>query len=59
MNGGELKTESVALYGQAAYDFRDAGGAPIRIVGGLRWTQDERWIDEFQQIRRSASTWRP
>lgn len=50
MNGGALETESVALYGQAAYDFREAGGAPFRIVGGLRWTQDEKWIDEFQMI---------
>ena len=50
MNGGELETESVALYGQASYDFRDQGGAPFRVVGGLRWTQDEKWIDEFQQI---------
>ena len=50
MNGGALATESVAFYGQASYDFRDAGGAPFRIVGGLRWTQDEKWIDEFQQI---------
>ena len=50
MNGGELETESVAFYGQASYDFRDAGGAPFRVVGGLRWTQDEKWIDEFQQI---------
>lgn len=50
MNGGELETESIAVYGQAAYDFRAAGGAPFRIVGGLRWTQDEKFIDEFQMI---------
>lgn len=49
MNGGELSTKSFAVYGQASYDFRDAG-LPIRIVGGLRYTDDEKKIDEYQMI---------
>lgn len=49
MNGGELSTESFAVYGQASYDFRDSG-LPIRIVGGLRYTDDDKKIDEYQMI---------
>ena len=48
-NGGDLDTESIAYYGQASYDFRDAG-LPVRVVGGLRYTQDEKDIDEYQRI---------
>jgi len=50
MNGGDLDTESVAVYGQVAYDFRKNDGGPFRIVGGLRWTQDDKSIDEYQII---------
>ncbi|MEQ8860846.1 MAG: TonB-dependent receptor [Pseudomonadales bacterium] len=50
MNGGKLDTRSTALYGQASYDFREVGDMPIRVVGGLRWTQDDKSIDEFQMI---------
>lgn len=52
-NGGQISTESKAVFGQASYDFSD-GGLPIRIVGGLRWTEDEKTIDEFQQIPQFA-----
>ncbi len=48
-NGGTLDTKSFAVYGQASYDFRDSG-LPIRIVAGLRYTDDEKKIDEYQQI---------
>jgi len=48
-NGGTLDTRSFAVYGQASYDFRDAG-LPIRIVAGLRYTDDEKKIDEYQQL---------
>ncbi len=48
-NGGELETESQAVFGQISYDFSQSG-APLRLVGGLRWTEDEKTIDEFQQI---------
>jgi iron complex outermembrane receptor protein len=49
MNGGELETKSFAVFGQGSYDFRDAG-APLRLVAGLRYTDDEKKIDEFQMI---------
>lgn len=49
MNGGDLETQSIAVYGQASYDFRDQG-MPFRVVGGIRWTKDEKEISEFQQI---------
>jgi len=48
-NGGDLETKSVAVYGQASYDFRDTG-VPLRLTGGLRWTDDEKKIDEYQMI---------
>lgn len=48
-NGGELQSESLAVFAQVGYDFRDAG-APFRIVGGLRYTEDSKDIDEFQII---------
>ncbi len=50
LNGGDLDTESTAFYGQVSYDFRDAGGAPWRVVGGLRQTRDDKTIDEYQMI---------
>lgn len=50
LNGGDLETESIAVYGQIGYDFRKTDGGPFRIVGGLRWTKDEKSIDEFQMI---------
>ena len=49
MNGGELETTSWAVYGQASYDFSGAG-VPLRLTGGLRYTEDEKKIDEFQII---------
>jgi iron complex outermembrane receptor protein len=49
MNGGKLDTTSFAVYGQASYDFSDAG-LPIRIVAGVRYTDDKKKIDEYQQI---------
>jgi iron complex outermembrane receptor protein len=49
INGGDLKTKSFAVYGQASYDMRDSG-MPLRIVAGLRYTDDEKKIDEFQII---------
>ncbi|MEZ5559022.1 MAG: TonB-dependent receptor [Pseudomonadales bacterium] len=52
-NGGDLKTESRAVFGQLSYDFRDRG-MPIRVVSGLRWTQDKKDISEFQQIPQFA-----
>ncbi len=48
-NGGDLETESTAVFGQVSYDFSQSG-PPIKIVAGLRWTEDEKTIDEFQQI---------
>lgn len=48
-NGGSLETESRAVFGQVSYDFSQSG-TPIRVVGGLRWTEDEKDIDEFQRI---------
>lgn len=52
-NGGRIKTKSQAVFGQASYDFSDSG-TPIRVVAGLRWTRDEKGIDEFQQIPQFA-----
>jgi iron complex outermembrane receptor protein len=49
LNGGDLKTESLAFYGQGSYDFRDSG-VPLRITGGLRWTDDEKKVSEYQMI---------
>ncbi|MEQ8693648.1 MAG: TonB-dependent receptor [Pseudomonadales bacterium] len=49
MNGGEIETESQAVFGQLSYDFSD-GGLPLRVTAGLRWTEDEKDIDEYQQI---------
>lgn len=48
-NGGDLDTKSFAVYGQASYDFRDSG-TPLRITAGLRYTDDEKKIDEYQAI---------
>ena len=48
-NGGELETTSYAAFGQIGYDFR-AEGHPFRIVGGGRYTSDEKKIDEYQRI---------
>lgn len=48
-NGGDLETSSQAVYGQVSYDMRDSG-TPLRFTAGLRWTEDEKEIDEFQQI---------
>ncbi len=48
-NGGDLQSESFAVFAQVGYDFRDSG-LPIRIVGGLRYTEDTKEIDEFQKI---------
>ncbi|MCB1685263.1 MAG: TonB-dependent receptor [Pseudomonadales bacterium] len=48
-NGGDLDTKSWAVYGQASWDMRDSG-VPLRIVGGLRYTEDEKKIDEYQII---------
>ena len=50
MNGGALGTKSVALYGQASYDFRQTASLPLRLVAGVRWSKDRKKIDEFQQI---------
>ncbi len=49
MNGGELDTTSYAVFGQLGYDFRDSGN-PFKIVGGIRYTQDEKDISEYQMI---------
>lgn len=48
-NGGKLDTQSWAVYGQGSYDFRESG-TPLRLVAGLRYTEDEKKIDEYQQI---------
>lgn len=48
-NGGDLDTESTALFGQVSYDMRDSG-TPLRFTGGLRYTEDEKSIDEYQII---------
>ncbi|MGE0623756.1 MAG: TonB-dependent receptor [Pseudomonadales bacterium] len=48
-NGGTLDTTSFAVYGQASYDFSDSG-LPIRLTAGVRYTDDEKKIDEYQQI---------
>jgi len=53
-NGGDLDTESMAAFGQVGYDFREVGDLPIRLVGGLRYTQDEKSIDEYQIIPQFA-----
>ncbi len=49
MNGGDLETSSQAVYGQVTYDMRSSG-TPLRFTAGLRWTEDEKDIDEYQQI---------
>ena len=64
-NGGELDTKSRAAFGQVSYDMRD-GGRPLRLTAGLRYTEDEKRIDEFQIIpqfgvdaaARANKTWR-
>ncbi|MCG6867661.1 MAG: TonB-dependent receptor [Gammaproteobacteria bacterium] len=48
-NGGSLDSESYAAFGQLGYDFRD-GGHPFKVSAGLRYTSDEKKIDEYQQI---------
>ena len=48
-NGGDLDTQSWAVYGQASWDMRDSG-VPIRIVGGVRYTEDDKKVDEYQII---------
>lgn len=48
-NGGELESTSFAVFAQVGYDFRSSG-MPFRIIGGLRRTNDEKEIDEFQII---------
>jgi iron complex outermembrane recepter protein len=48
-NGGDLDTTSRAVFGQVSYDMRDRG-SPLRVTAGLRWTQDEKTIDEFMRI---------
>lgn len=52
-NGGDIETQSMALFGQVAYDLR-SHDQPFRVVAGLRWTEDEKEIDEFQQIPQFA-----
>jgi iron complex outermembrane receptor protein len=52
-NGGDLDTESMAVYGQASYDMRD-GGTPLRFTAGARYTTDEKSIDEYQRIPQFA-----
>ncbi len=48
-NGGDLDTESDAVYGQASYDLRQAD-LPLRVTAGLRWTRDRKKINEYQRI---------
>jgi iron complex outermembrane receptor protein len=48
-NGGDLDTQSWAVYGEASWDFRDSG-LPIRLHGGLRYTEDDKDVDEYQII---------
>jgi iron complex outermembrane recepter protein len=48
-NGGRLKTESSAVFGQVGYDMRD-GGLPLKLVVGGRYTSDQKEIDEYQRI---------
>jgi len=52
-NGGDLDTESTAIFGQVSYDMRDSG-TPLRFTGGLRYTEDEKSIDEYQIIPQFA-----
>jgi iron complex outermembrane recepter protein len=49
LNGGNLDTRSYAAFGQLGYDFRKSGH-PFKVVGGLRYTQDEKQIYEYQAI---------
>lgn len=48
-NGGKLKTESSAVFGQVGYDMRDRG-LPLKLVVGGRYTSDEKEINEYQRI---------
>ena len=48
-NGGELKTTSSAVFGQIGYDLRE-NGYPFKIVVGGRYTNDDKEINEYQQI---------
>jgi hypothetical protein len=44
-----LDTQSWAVYGEASWDFRDSG-LPFRLHGGLRYTEDDKDVDEYQII---------
>lgn len=45
-NGGDITTESWALFGEGAYDFEQIG-APITVRLGLRYSNDEKSGDDF------------
>jgi iron complex outermembrane recepter protein len=48
-NGGDLETRSKAIFAQLSYDLRDTG-SPYRVNAGLRWTEDEKEVVEYQRI---------
>ena len=49
LNGGDLETTSKAVFAQFSYDLQD-NGSPFRVTGGIRWTEDEKELSEYQQI---------
>ncbi len=51
-SGGELKVESVALFGQGTWQFQDDWGLTV----GLRYGQDSKEAVEYNEVRLGSST---
>ena len=49
LNGGTVKTTSVAPFAQAGYDFGKRNDSfPVKLNAGLRWSYDKKKVDDFQ-----------